>query len=46
MAAIRAKQCEMAEFLLDNGVDCNFQTNIYVSISIVCKYNINLYVVW
>ena len=26
MAAIRAKQCEMAEFLIDNGIDLGFVT--------------------
>ena len=32
MAAIRANQQEMAEFLLDNGVDPNFEATL-----VVCK---------
>lgn len=31
MTALRAKQLEMAEFLLDNGVDHNFTTTLLVS---------------
>ena len=32
MAAIRAEQQEMAEFLIDNGINFNYKTSLIVSI--------------
>ena len=39
MAAIREKQQEMAEFLIDNGIDKDFETTRLVSTCTdKCKY--------
>lgn len=41
MVAMRAQQMEMVEFLIDNGVDYNYETTLIVSTFTVYSYDTN-----
>ena len=45
MAAIRSGQTDMAEFLIDVGINYNFKTNYFVSISKVKLIMSEIYII-